>query len=111
MAPYTTKVIGAILRVLLGGLFAILSQHGLVNADDWTGFISELVGYLGLAATLGWAWFKNHRDIQQALTAQSLGVPVTANEVKQIVARGQAPSVLTPADTVPTLTAPSPETH
>lgn len=99
MNPILQSALGSILRWLLALLAGYLVKAGIWTNSNAQAYVAA--GTLALLA-LGWSlWQKYHSRIK-FLTALTMPVGATENDVKAQVATGQAlPAVNTPADTIP----------
>ena len=104
MNPILQSAIGSILRYLLMILATYLVKHGIWTASAAEGYVEAAVVAL---LALGWSWWKIHDNRVKLLTALSLPVGATENELKAHIASGApVPSVLTPPNSVPILNTP-----
>jgi hypothetical protein len=104
MPPIVADYLGSIVRTLLAALLGYLVKRGLVDAQTTASMVTYLSGIL---LVLGWSLWQKYGAKLMLLTAQSLPSGMTEEAVqKTLVARktlGTAPSVMTPADTKPSI--------
>jgi hypothetical protein len=89
LPPIVSDNLGSIARFALAGAATWLVRKGVITNDDVAGFVSGGAGIALALATLGWAWWTNHRKAQKLVAAAATGdptAPVNAPETKLAVA-------------------------
>lgn len=99
MNPLLSAALGSILRWGLAVLAGFLVQHGVWTSTEATMYVAA--ASLALLS-LGLSLWNKYRGRLTLLTALTMPVGTTENDVKAKISRGDVvPSVTTPSDTVP----------
>ncbi len=91
---------GKLLAVAARTLGTVLATYGVTMSDS--ALVEVLSGLLGVAVYF-WSNHDKVRSQQKFNTAAASAQPITEKQAEQIVAAGDAPSVLTPKTNVPIL--------
>lgn len=92
MNPFLQSLLAAAVRIAL----VWLAGHLGVQSTE-----TEVASAALLIVGAAWAFWAQYKHTQFAVTAQSMNGQATREEVKDLIAKGCAPSVLTPANEVP----------
>ena len=97
MNPFYQTLLRTLIRnaILAGGAALGISANG----SD----VEQVVSAVMVLGAFVWSVYDKYRAHQKQLTAQAMGVQVTAQEVDAAVKVGAAPSVLTPKTAIPVL--------
>jgi hypothetical protein len=99
--PILSSALGSILRYGLMILATFLVKKGIWTESAAEGYVEAAVVAL---LALGWSYWKIHANRIKLLTALTMPEGSTENDVKAVIASGEStPSVLTPANTTPTV--------
>jgi len=99
------QIIGTVVRAAVVFFVGWLAAHGgpSFTNDQVTKFIAEATP---VVAVLLWSAYQKFKNRQKLLVAQASPVALSENKIKEIVASGQAPSVLTAPHETPSLQPP-----
>lgn len=102
MNPMFQTALAAFFRWMLAFAGGYAIRYGIWTKDETTMYIEG--ASLAIVALL-WSLLNHYKSRLTLLTAIATTEPTTENNIKQAVALGIAPSVSTPKDAVPQLTA------
>lgn len=99
MSDLVTKVLTGVLRVVMAPILTWLINKNIITSDESVKLVAEVFAYAVPIAWAIWAWIRSHKEVLTALTNRV----TTMQQVKAVVASGQAPAVSTPNNVQPTL--------
>lgn len=98
MNPLLQSAIGSVLRYCLMLLVPWFVKHGIWTESASERYVEAAVAFL---LAIGWSWWKIHSQRIKILTALTMPLGSTENDLKDKVAAGITPSVLTPVNQPP----------
>lgn len=97
--PFTQDIAGTVARTLIA---ALAGSFALSNDE-----VQRYSGALAVLLVGAWSGYQKFRARQKLVTAAASPGVMTEVQIENKIAEGQAPSVTTPAVTVPKLATPS----
>lgn len=97
MNPFYQALVKTIIRNLVLAIGAGLGVSA--NGSD----VEQVVSAAMVLVAFAWSLYDKYKAHQKQLTAQAMGMQVTAQEVEAAVKVGAAPSVLTAKTAIPVL--------
>lgn len=98
MNPIVQSQLASLLRSLMWVGATLLVKKGLLTGTQAEGICEALAT---AAVALAWSYWKNHTNRVKVLTALTMPVGSTENDLKEKVASGATPAILTPVNQPP----------